>query len=252
MASASVIPAPGKPGGKGCEIGVLQKGVEGRSHLGGGEAVFGKERGPLQCRLLLLVDDAGHADLGRHRGQVRCRVLPAKARPQCLYKGRVGGGRFENFFRRFRLRRLRRGVMNRHRNGAPGVHKRQFQILRQAAERPAARVDQQRRPQPVRKAGRLLVQRLPCPGRQKRRRFGKGVGGLGHPQRDGQNQLVLRPGQGHIEQAHLLTAHFLLVDIGQGGVGGGLVGALPRLGPEAESRADRPGGAAPAGGCRRH
>ena len=30
-------------------------------------------------------------------------------------------------------------------------------------------------------------------------------------------QMCIRD-RGHIEQAHLLTAHFLLVDIGQGGI----------------------------------
>ena len=68
---------------------MLQEGVEGRAHLGGGQAVLCQKARALQRGLLCLVDDAGHADLGGHSGQLCLRVLPGKALPQCLGQSRV-------------------------------------------------------------------------------------------------------------------------------------------------------------------
>ena len=93
---------------------------------------------------------------------------------------------------------------------------------------------QQRRTQPVSKAVCLPVQSLPRTCRQKRRRPGKGIAGLGHAQRDGQDQHILCAGERHIQKAHLLAAGLLCVSIGKGGVCGGLVQvALFRTQPQA-------------------
>ena len=96
---------------------------------------------------------------------------------------------------------------------------------------------QQRRPQPVGKAVGLLVQCGPRPGSQKGRCLGKGLGALAAAQGHGEDELILRTGERHIQKAHLLAAQLPGVDIGQRSVGGGLVGALAVFRPQPQPRA---------------
>ena len=218
------------------KIGVLQKCMQGRAHLGGGQSVFGEEARPIQRGLLRLVHDAGHADLGRHPGKVCRRVLPGKARPQLCHKGRVRGRRGLRFqllrlLFLFRLRCFRQGDDHR----AAGVRKGQLQIPCQSPQRPAAGMHQQRRPQPVGKAVCLPVQGGTRPRRQKRRRFGKGVRGLADAQRHREDEPVLCAGQGHIQKAHLLAAQLLPVHLGQRGVGRRFIGALALFRPQPQT-----------------
>ena len=219
------------------EVGVLEEGMESRTHLGGGEAVLREEARALEGGLLRSVDEAGHADLGRDVRQRCRRIPPAEALPQRLHKGRVGLGPG-------RLFRLGGGFFGRediglHRkgDGAPGVRKGQLEVPGQTAERPAVGVDEERRPQPVGEAARLSVQGLPRPGGEEGGGFCKGVGRPADAQRDRQDQLILRPGEGHIQKPHLLAPHLGGMDRGEGGVGRRLIGPLAALGTETEARA---------------
>ena len=76
------------------------------------------------------------------------------------------------------------------------------------------------------------MQRGSRPGSQKSRCLGKGLCGLAAAQGHGEDELILRTGERHIQKAHLLAAQFPGVDIGQRGVGSGLVGALAVLRPQ--------------------
>ena len=77
----------------------------------------------------------------------------------------------------------------------------------------------------------------PRPGSQKGRCLGKGLGALAAAQGHGEDELILRTGERHIQKAHLLAAQFPGVDIGQRSVGGGLVGALAVFRPQPQPRA---------------
>ena len=103
-------------------------------------------------------------------------------------------------------------------DGASGVRKGQLEVPRQTAERPAVGVDEERRPQPVGEAARLSVQGLPRPGGEEGGGFGEGVGRPANAQRDRQDQLILRPGEGHIQKPHLLAPHLGGMDRGESGV----------------------------------
>ena len=211
--------------------------MESRTHLGGGEAVLREEARALKGGLLSSVDEAGHADLGRDVRQRCRRIPPAEALPQRLHKGRVGLGPG-------RLFRLGGGFFGREDiglhcegDGASGVRKGQLEVPRQTAERSAVGVDEERRPQPVGEAARLSVQGLPRPGGEEGGSFCKGVGRPADAQRDRQDQLILRPGKGHIQKPHLLAPHLGGMDRGEGGVGRRLIGPLAALGTETETRA---------------
>ena len=208
------------------------------AHLGGGQAVLGKEARALQRGLLGLVHDAGHADLGGHLCKRCRRVLPRKALPQRFYQCRVG---LRCFILRVCIRflgQLHSIVIHPDGHHAFGLHKQQLPVAGKLPQHPAVRVHQQRRPQPVGKAVGLLVQRGSRPGSQKSRRLGKGFHGLATAQGHGEDELILCTGERHIQKAHLLAAQLFGVDIGQRGVGGGLVGALAVFRPQPQPRAE--------------
>ena len=211
---------------------VLQKGVQRRAHLGGGQAVLGKEARALQRGLFGLVHDAGHADLGGHLRKRCRRVLPRKVLPQRFNQGRVGLRRFVRRICIYFLGQLHGIVAHFDCHRTFGLHKQQFPVAGKLPQHPAVRVHQQRRPQPVGKAVGLLVQRSPRPGSQKSCCLGKGLCALAAAQRYGEDELILRTGERHIQKAHLFAAQFSGVDISQRGVGGGLVGALAVFRPQ--------------------
>ena len=219
------------------KVRMLQKGVQCGAHLGGGQAVLRKEARALQRGLLGLVHDAGHADLGGHLRKRCRRVLPRKVLPQLLHQCRVGLRRFVRRICIYFLGQLHGIVAHFDIHHAFGLHKQQFPVAGKLPQHPAVRVHQQRRPQPVGKAVGLLVQCGPRPGSQKGRCLGKGLGALAAAQGHGEDELILRTGERHIQKAHLLAAQFPGVDIGQRSVGGGLVGALAVFRPQPQPRA---------------
>ena len=211
---------------------MLQKGVQCGAHLGGGQAVLGKEARALQRGLFGLVHNAGHADLGGHLRKRCRRVLPRKVLPQLLHQCRVGLRRFVRRICIYFLGQLHGIVTHPDGHHAFGLYKQQLPVAGKLPQHPAVRVHQQRRPQPVGKAVGLLVQCGPRPGSQKSCCLGKGLGALAAAQGHGEDELILRTGERHIQKAHLLAAQFPSVDIGQRGVGGSFVSALAVFRPQ--------------------
>ena len=154
---------------------MLQKGVQRRAHLGGGQAVLGKEARAFQRGLFGLVHDAGHADLGGHLRKRCRRVLPCKVLPQLLHQCRVGLRRFVRRICIYFLGQLHGIVAHFDCHRTFGLHKQQLPVAGKLPQHPAVRVHQQRCPQPVGKAVGLLMQRGSRPGSQKSRCLGKGL-----------------------------------------------------------------------------
>ena len=124
------------------KVRVLQKGVQCGAHLGGGQAVLGKEARALQRGLLGLVHDAGHADLGGHLCKRCRRVLPRKVLPQRFNQGRV---RFRRFVRRiciYFLGQLHGIVTHFDCHRTFGLHKQQLPVAGKLPQHPAVRVHQ--------------------------------------------------------------------------------------------------------------
>ena len=82
------------------------------------------------------------------------------------------------------------------------------------------------------------MQRGSRPGSQKSRCLGKGLCALAATQRYGEDELILRTGERHIQKAHLLAAQFLGMDSSQRSVGSGLVGALAVFRPQPQPCAE--------------
>ena len=121
---------------------MLQKSVQSRAHLGGGQTVLGKEARALQRGLLGLMHDAGHADLGGHLCKRCRRVLPRKALPQLLHQCRVG---LRCFVRRGCIRflgQLYSIVTHLDIHRAFGLHKQQLPVAGKLPQHPAVRVHQ--------------------------------------------------------------------------------------------------------------